>query len=147
MFPGFLLTRYSQAVVQAMALARNRLLIHVEDTARQPDKRFARGFVNLVAAVECVFRHEEGLMEATRYPGLRDQRRHNARLLGALHHATSMVESGDIAIGRELTAALPGLLSLDGAGALRSLSHGVDVRRGRLRVHADFRHRAWEGAR
>jgi hypothetical protein len=123
------------------------LLVHVDDTARQPDKRFARAFANLVADVECVLRDEEGVMEAAWYPGLRDRRRENARLLGALHHAASMVESGDIAVGREFTAALPGLLALRRPGPLRMLNHGVAMRKGCMRVNAGFRHRAGEGTR
>lgn len=149
-----LLTRHPHAMIQAMGLARTRLIARIADTARQPDARFANAFARLIVAVESAFRHEEQLMEMEGYPGLRDERRNNALLLGALHHAASQVDSGNIATGREVAAALPGLLSMHRFSALRMLSRDMRGRRadvvkrhGRLRAHAGSRRRSEEGRR
>ncbi len=145
---------YPQAIIRALTLTRQRLLIQVKDTGSQPDEHFPHAFAKLVVAVESAFCQEESLMEAAAYPGLHEQRRDNALLLRALHHAAVQVETGNIAIGREVTAALPDLLSLHRLSALRMLVHGlgdqragVVMRIGRLRLHAGSRRRAGEGAR
>lgn len=130
-----LLTRHPHGIVHAMTLARNRLLACIRKAALEPDERFSEAFAKLVHGVECTFRNEETLMEAAGYPGFRDRRRDNAALLGALHHAASQVEAGNHALGREVIAALPGLMSLHRLGVLRMLAFGVSgerIRRGIL---------------
>lgn len=120
-----------------MTLARNRLLASVRKAALAPDERFPEAFAKLVHAVECTFRNEETLMEAARHPGFRDRRRDNAALLSALHHAASQVEAGNHALGREVIAALPGLMSLHRLGVLRMLTCGIPrghVRSGMFRT-------------
>jgi len=61
-------------------------------------------------------------MDAAGTPGLREQRRDNALLLNALHHAVPRIEAGELGIGREVLAALPDLLSLHRFCALRVLA-------------------------
>lgn len=109
-------------VVRAMAHARNGLLARVGAAGRAPDCAFAAAFGHLVTAIEAVFRKEEILMESIGFAGVREQRRDNALLLNALHHAAPRVEAGDIGIGRAVVAALPGLLSLHRFCALRVLA-------------------------
>ena len=99
------------AMTQAMTLTLNRLLAGVSETARQPDERFAGAFSELVFSVECAFRQEEDLAEATGYAGLRQLRQTNALLLRALHRVAAQVDSGAVAPGREVIAALPELLA------------------------------------
>lgn len=109
-------------VVRAMAHARNTLLVDVHAAARAPDALFPAAFGHLAAAIEAAFRKEEIQMEAIGFPGVREQRRDNALLLNALHHAAPRVEGGELAIGREVVAALPGLLSLHRFCGLRVLA-------------------------
>ncbi|MCD2516195.1 hypothetical protein LQ564_07680 [Massilia sp. G4R7] len=117
-------------VVRAMARARNRLLVRVRAAGRAPDAAFANLFGHLVAAVEAAFRAEEIQMEAIGFPGVREQRRDNAQLLSALHHAAARVESGELGVGREVVDALPCLLSLHRFCSLRVLAQA------RRTVHA-----------
>ncbi|MEX5746229.1 hypothetical protein [Massilia sp. X63] len=109
-------------VVRALSHARNALLVQVHAAAGAPDLRFPEAFAHLVAAIEAAFRHEETLMEVAGFPGVREQRRDNALLLNALHHAAPRVEAGELGIGREVLAALPGLLSLHRFCGLRLLA-------------------------
>jgi hypothetical protein len=117
--------RRPHSIVQAMTLARNRLLARVRDAACEPDEHFPDAFMGLVDAVECAFRNEETLMESARHPGLRNQRQDNALLLNALHHAASQVEAGELTVGREVMTALPGLLSLHRFCALHMLEYPI----------------------
>ncbi|QOY92762.1 hypothetical protein IM543_14240 [Massilia sp. UMI-21] len=123
------------SIVHALAHARNGLLVQVHAVAREPDQRFAPAFARLVAAIEAAFRHEESLMEVAGFAGVREQRRDNALLLNALHHATPRVEAGELGIGRDVVAALPGLLSLHRFCGLRLLASArgavLALRRGR----------------
>lgn len=109
-------------VVRALAHARSALLAKVQAAQREPDPDFPVAFTRLVAAIEAAFRHEETLMETIGFPGVREQRRDNALLLNALHHAAPRVEAGDIGIGREVVAVLPCLLSLHRFCGLRVLA-------------------------
>lgn len=126
-----LLSRHSHGIVHAMTLARNRLLVCIFNAAGEPDDRLPGAFARVVAAVECTFRNEETLMESAGHTDQRDRRQDNALLLSALHHAASEVEAGNNALGREVLAALPGLLSLHRLSALRMLAY--EAPRGRIR--------------
>lgn len=108
--------------VRAMARARKRLLAQVCSVGDEPDAQFAHAFVHLVTEIEAGLRQEEALMEAAGVPGLREQRRDNALLLNALHHALPRVEAGDLAIGRAAVGALRDLLSLHRFSSLRVLA-------------------------
>ena len=125
----------SHTVVRAMAHARNALLARVCAAGHTPDAAFPAAFGHLAAAVEAAFRKEEIQMEAIGFPGVREQRRDNALLLNALHHAVPRVEAGDLALGREVVAALPALLSLHRFCGLRVLATArrtvLALRRGR----------------
>ena len=144
MISNLLLTRHPHGIVHAMTLARKRLLTCISKAAQEPDEQLFSAFGRLVAAAECSFRNEETLMETAGHPGFRDRRRDNALLLGALHRAASQVEAGNLALGREVIAALPGLLSLHRLSALRMLAfsaprwyaRGSMLRTGRLRLPA-----------
>lgn len=114
--------RGPHTVVRALAHARNALLVQVRAAACAPDHCFPASFARLVAAVEAAFRHEETLMETIGFPGVREQRRDNALLLNALHHAEPRVEAGELGTGREVLLALPGLLSLLRFCGLRMLA-------------------------
>ncbi len=118
-----------------MAHARNSLLVQVRAAGRAPDAAFPAAFGRLVAAIEAAFRKEEIQMEAIGFPGVREQRRDNALLLNALHHAAPRVDAGDLDVGREVVAALPCLLSLHRFCGLRVLASArgtvLALRRGR----------------
>jgi len=109
-------------VVRSLAHARNGLLTRVRAVACEPDECFPAAFARMVAAIEAAFRHEETLMETIGFPGVREQRRDNALLLNALHHAAPRVEAGEFGVGREVVAALPDLLSLHRFCGLRMLA-------------------------
>jgi len=108
--------------VRAMAHTRSALLRQVRAAGAAPDGSFAAAFVHMVAAIEAAFRKEEILMETIGFPGVREQRRDNALLLNALHHAAPRVEGGELGIGREVVEALPCLLSLHRFSGLRVLA-------------------------
>lgn len=112
----------AHTVLRALTHARKGLLAQVHAAAGEPDERFPAAFARMVAAIEAAFRHEETLMETIGFPGVREQRRDNALLLNALHHAAPRVEAGELGIGREVVAALPGLLSLHRFCGLRVLA-------------------------
>lgn len=82
------------------------------DCDGMPDDCFVREFPSIVTAVEAGFRHEETVMEFYDYARLHEHRAENAVILAALHRALPLVEDGDIALGRQLVAALLDLLSL-----------------------------------
>lgn len=120
--PPLLRAQAPHTVVRALAHTRKVLLGRVRAAVRVPDPAFPVAFARLVAAIEAAFRHEETLMETVGFPGVREQRRDNALLLNALHHAAPRVEAGDIGIGREVVASLPALLSLHRFCGLRVLA-------------------------
>lgn len=103
------------AIGAAIRHARRRLctrLARTLDPVSTPDPSFAREFPTLVANVEAGFRHEETVMESLDYARLHAHRAENAIILAALHRALPRVEEGDIALGRQLVAALLDVLSL-----------------------------------
>jgi hemerythrin-like metal-binding protein len=60
-----------------------------------------------VAAIERDFREEELLMERVGLDSFQSHLEQHARVLSALHHATSQVQKGDFGPGREVVALLP----------------------------------------
>lgn len=76
------------------------------------DHAFASGFPAMVAAVEAGFRREEELLERLGYRYLRDRRAESAVILWALHRAAVMVEQGNVEVGRQVVAALDGILMM-----------------------------------
>lgn len=103
------------AIGAAIRQARRHLCARLADTADSsctPDDCFVRAFPAVVTAVEVGFRHEENVMESLDYGRLHEHRAENATILAALHRAMPLVEDGDIALGRQLVAALLDLLSL-----------------------------------
>jgi len=103
------------AIGAAIRQARRHLCARLADTADSsctPDDCFVRAFPSVVTAVEVGFRHEESVMESLDYRRLHEHRADNATILAALHRAMPLVEDGDIALGRQLVAALLDLLSL-----------------------------------
>ena len=103
------------AIGAAIRHARRRLcerLACALDPVRTPDAHFVREFPVLVARIEAGFRHEETVMELLDYHRLHDHLADNAVVLAALHRALPLIEDGDIALGRQLVAALLDLLSL-----------------------------------
>ena len=103
------------AIGAAIRHARRRLcerLACALDPVRTPDAHFVREFPVLVARVEAGFRHEETVMELLDYPRRHDHLADNAVVLAALHRALPLIQEGDIALGRQLVAALLDLLSL-----------------------------------
>ncbi|WP_306397631.1 hypothetical protein [Telluria beijingensis] len=139
-------------MIQALVLTLDRLSVQVGQTAHAPDKSLAGALCGLVASVERAFRQEDALMEETGYRGLHVQRKDNAPILCALRRADARVEHGDMAIGREMIAALPGLLSLHRTTALGMLNHSmggdrgcVVMRSGRIRIRTAPRYRPGRG--
>jgi len=103
------------AVGAAIRHARRHLCARLagsSDAEGMPDDCFVREFPHIVVAVEAGFRHEETVMESFDYERLYEHRAENAVILAALHRALPLVEDGDIALGRQLVAALHDLLSL-----------------------------------
>jgi len=105
-----------------MARTRTALQRQVQAAASAPDDGFVAAFTHLVAAIDAALRKEELLMETIGFDGVHEQRRDNALLLSALHHAAPRVEAGEIGVGREVVDALPGLLSLHRFSGLRVLA-------------------------
>jgi len=103
------------AIGASIRHARRRLCARLTatlDPAGTPDAAFVGVFPALIANVEAAFRHEEMAMESLDYARLHEHRAENAIILAALHRALPQVEDGDIALGRQLVAALLDLLSL-----------------------------------
>lgn len=103
------------AIGAAIRQARRRLcarLAEAADSSCTPDDCFVRAFPSLVGAVEAGFRHEESVMESLDHQRLHAHRAESATILAALHRAMPLVEDGDVALGRQLVAALIDLLSL-----------------------------------
>ena len=103
------------AIGAAIRHARRHLctrLANSLDIVCTPDDCFVQAFVSIVTVVEAHFRHEEVVMERVDYALLHEHRADNALILAALHRALPLVEGGDVALGRQLMAALHDLLSL-----------------------------------
>ena len=103
-----------QPACAALRHRRRQLLARIRALCASPDAEFARRFPDTVAAVEAAFRHEEALLdllgEACLHPRLAD----HAVILCALHRTASQVERGDLALGRQVAAALTALLGQPG---------------------------------
>ena len=101
-----------RALCAAVRHSRKALCKRIAETSDVPDESLAQAFAALVAAIEAGFCREEQVMETLGMACLRDQRQNNALILSALHHAAPAVESGDLALGRKVIAALRDLLDL-----------------------------------
>lgn len=101
-----------RALGAAARHARKALSELIAEAAAAPDPTLVSAFPGLVAAVEAGFRREELLMEALDAARLREQRRDNALILSALHHAMPAVERGDLVLARQIVVALRDLLDL-----------------------------------
>jgi hemerythrin len=104
--------------------------------AAGPDDALAHGFAPLVAAVEATFRHEELIMETLGYVQLHEHRAENAVILSALHHVLPDVEQGDLALGRQVLAALDDVLALHRLSADLALAVAPPAADVRARGHA-----------
>ena len=103
------------AIGASIRHARRRLCARLTatlDPDGTPDAAFVGHFPALIANVEAAFRYEEMVMESLDYARLHEHLAENAIILAALHRALPLVEDGDIALGRQLVAALLDLLSL-----------------------------------
>jgi hemerythrin len=124
-----------RAICAALRHGRKMLCRRIAEIASGPDDMVGRGFAALVAAVEAAFRREELIMETLGYVRLHEHREENAVVLSALHHVLPDVERGDHMLGREVLAALAGVLDLhrlSGDLALAVAAHPADARaRGR----------------
>lgn len=87
--------------VASIDAAHKELRAALARVAALPDAQFDTGFPSFVDAIEYDFRHEEILMEAIDYTGLRSHREEHARVLAALHQCERQVNAGDIGTGRE----------------------------------------------
>jgi hemerythrin len=101
----------SPAISAALRHTRKQLSQQIDQLAAQEDALFAAGWDGVVAAAEAAFRHEEAVLELAHFAGLTAHRADNARMLGALHHATCLVEAGDTAAGRATLAALGAIVA------------------------------------
>lgn len=100
------------AACAALRQRRSRLLAQLAVLRKSPDPAFAHGFPAMVAAVEAAFRQEEALLERLGEACLHPRRADHAVLLCALHRTAARVEAGDLALGRQVTAALDAVLHL-----------------------------------
>jgi hypothetical protein len=128
-----------QALCTVLRHARHALCQRVAQAAQAPDGAFSQGFPSLVAAIETGFRREELAMEALRIPGLRERRRNNALILGALHRVSPTVEGGEPGPGREMVGALRDLLDLHRYSADLVLAVSALQQRARLRAPCQVR--------
>lgn len=79
----------------------------LEHLGQMDDDMFPLAFERLVAEVERDFADEETMMESIDFPALHSHREQHARVLSGLHHALPRIQSGDIALGREVIELLP----------------------------------------
>jgi hemerythrin len=111
----------------ALRHARRQLCARLAQAATEPDECFAHDFVELVAEVEAHLRHEETVMESCRVKRLaervHEQREENAAILAALHRTLPRVAYGDLALARQLVAALTDILSLHRISTDLALPH------------------------
>lgn len=96
----------------ALAHSRQILCARVAALQAQPDEAFIDAYPTVVAAVEIGFRHEEMLLDRIGGTCLRTRRADDAVILCALHRVMPCIERGDIALGRQVAAALGAVLSL-----------------------------------
>jgi hemerythrin len=124
-----------RAICAALRHGRKMLCRHIGEIMAGPDDMVGHAFAGLVAAVEAAFRREELIMETLGYVRLHEHREENAVVLSALHHVLPDVERGDHVLGRQVLAALVGVLDLhrlSGDLALTVAARPVDARlRGR----------------
>jgi hemerythrin len=119
-----------RAICAALRHGRKMLCRRIAEIASGPDDMLGAGFAALVAAVEAAFRHEELIMETLGYVHLHEHREENAVVLSALHRVLPDVEGGDHMLGREVLAALAGVLDLhrlSGDLALTVAAHATDA--------------------
>lgn len=126
--------RRPRALCAALRHDRRQLCRRVAALAGGPDAALAHGFGPLVAAVEAGFRREEVLMETLGYARLRAQRAENAVVLSALHRVLPDVEAGDCALGRQVLAALAGVLDLHRLSADLALALALAAGAGKARA-------------
>jgi len=93
--------------VPAMDESHKALLKQLEEALIAPEEDFAQTLSLLITQIESDFREEENVMEAIDYPGIQVHQEQHARILGALHHISSRVMEGDVAVGREAVELLP----------------------------------------
>jgi hemerythrin len=124
-----------RAICAALRHGRKKLCRRIADIMAGPDDMVGHAFAGLVAAVEAAFRHEELIMETLGYVRLHEHREENAVVLSALHRVLPDVEGGDHMLGRQVLAALAGVLDLhrlSGDLALTVAARPADARlRGR----------------
>jgi hypothetical protein len=101
-----------EAARAALDHSRQVLCARVATLQSQPDAAFIDAFPAVVAAVEIGFRHEEMLLDRIGGTCLRTRHADDAVILCALHRVTPCIERGDIALGRQVAAALGAVLSL-----------------------------------
>jgi len=95
----------------ALRRCRHDLCTRVARLLAQPDDAFVHDFPAVVAAVEAGFRHEETLLELLGGTDLHPCRADHAVILSALHRTQARVESGDVALGRQVADALDAVLA------------------------------------
>lgn len=100
------------AICTALRQARKSLCSHVEIAACAPDDQFVQEFPALVSEIEAGFRREQLVMELLGFPRLHERLEEDAIVLSALHRVTPQIESGNLALGREVVSTLRDLLDL-----------------------------------
>lgn len=100
----------THAAHAALSASRHALCARIAALQAQPDHGFIDAFAQVVAAVEAGLRHEEALLDRIGGICLRTRRADDAVILRALHRVTPDVERGDLALGREVAAALGAVL-------------------------------------
>jgi hypothetical protein len=115
----------SSTIAPLVALRRCRrdLCARVAALRAQPDDAFVHDFPAVVTAVEAGFRHEETLLELLGDAGMHPRLADRAMILCALHRTLPQVESGDIALGRQVADALDAVLTLPWDTAAMHVGH------------------------
>lgn len=86
--------------------AHQRIFAELEHGLSLPDAALLPAFAQLVATIECDFRHEEALMETFQCADTHLHREQHARVQAGLHHAESALRQGDSAAARRALTAL-----------------------------------------
>jgi hypothetical protein len=109
----------------ALRHAHRMLAARITALQATADDAFPRAFVDIVAAVEAGFRHDETILETIGHVDLHACLEDNAVILGALHRVMPWVEQGNVALGRQVAAALRDVLTLRRLACEASLAAGA----------------------
>jgi hemerythrin-like metal-binding protein len=98
--------RTFEFIYQEFDESHQRICTELEHARSLQDAALLPAFAQLVATIECDFRHEDALMEAFQCADTHLHREQHARTQAGLHHAESALRQGDSAPARRALTAL-----------------------------------------